>query len=104
MAWKLATSFVFAAETVLGSEDAHAGEEAILIIGVSRNERLGLVQRIEERDPFRPGVPEWLQPDQIDEAYFDLLPGTTSGMTAAEIAELTAIFGDGGEMKAERLS
>jgi hypothetical protein len=104
MAWKLATSFVLATETVLGAAETKAGEEAILIIGVSRNERLGLVQRIEERDPFRPGVPEWLQPDQIDEAYFDLLPGKTSEMTAEEIAELTAIFGDGGEMPAERLS
>jgi hypothetical protein len=75
-----------------------------LVIGVSRQERLGLVQRIEERDPLRLGPPEWLQADQIDETYFDLLPGKTSEITVDEIAELTAIFGDGGEMAAERLS
>jgi len=104
MAWKLATSFVLAAETLLGSETTRAGDEAILVIGVSRNERLGLVQRIEERDPLRLGLPEWLQADQIDEAYPDLLPSKTSEITADEIAELTSIFGKDGEMAAERLS
>ena len=44
---------------------------------------------------------EWLQPDQVDEAYFDLLPSKTSEMTIEEIAEL---FGEDGELAAERLS
>jgi hypothetical protein len=104
MTWKMATSFVLTVETGLGAEETREGEEAILVIGVSRQERLGLVQRIEERDPLRLGPPEWLQADQIDETYFDLLPGKTSEITVDEIAELTAIFGDGGEMAAERLS
>jgi len=104
MAWKLATSFVLAAQMVIGSKETRAREEAILVIGVSRNERLGLVQRIEERDPLRLGLPEWLQADQIDEAYLDLLPSKSSEITADEIGELTSIFGKDGEMAAERLS
>ncbi len=36
--------------------------------------------------------------------YFSLLPSKTSEITIEEIAELCAIFGDGGEMQAERLS
>jgi hypothetical protein len=104
MAWKLATSFVLTAETWLGFEKGREGEEAILIVGASRHERLGLVQRIEDRDPLRLGPPEWLQADQIDEAYFSLLTSKTSEITIEEIAELTSIFGEGGEMAAERLS
>lgn len=104
MAWKLATSFVLAAESLVGSQETGAREEAIQVIGVSRNERFGLVQRIEERDPLRLGLPEWLQADQIDEDYLDLLPSRSSEITADEIAKLTSIFGKDGEMAAERLS
>jgi hypothetical protein len=104
MAWKMATSFILVLETWLGSQETRAGEEAILAIGVSRNERLGLLQRIEERDPLRLGPPEWLQANQIDEAYLSLLPSKTAEITADQIAELTMIFGEGGEMQAERLS
>src|ERR1041385_7594422 len=53
MAWKLATSFVLTAETLLGGGLMRGAEEAILIVGVSRHERIGLLQRIEERDPLR---------------------------------------------------
>ena len=104
MLWKMATSYVLTAETWLGAEETREGDEAILVIGVSRQERLGLLQRIEERDPLRLGPPEWLQEEQIDEIYFDLLPGKASEITVEEIAELTAVFGDGGEMAAERMS
>ena len=104
MAWKMATNFVLVEETSVGSQKNHEGEEAILVIGVSRVERLGLIQRIEERDPLRLGPPEWLLADQIDEAYFALLPSAPSEITEDEIAELTAIFGKDGEMEAERLS
>jgi len=104
MAWKMATSFVLVAETWLGSEETRPGEEAILVVGVSRSERLGLLQRIEARDPLRLGPPEWLQADQIDEAYLGLLPSRSGEITADETAELMLIFGEGGEMEAERLS
>jgi hypothetical protein len=104
MAWKMATSFVLVAETWPSSIETRAGERAILVIGISRNERLGLLQRIEKRDPPRFGPPEWLQSDQIDEAYFGLLPAKAGEITAGEIAELTSIFGEGGKMEAELVS
>ena len=51
MTWKMATSFVFTAETWLGAEETREGDNALLCIGVSHHERLGLVQRIRRRDP-----------------------------------------------------
>jgi hypothetical protein len=48
--------------------------------------------------------PEWLTAEQIDETYSSLLPSRKSEITADEIAELTAVFGENGEMAAERLS
>jgi len=68
MTWKMATSFVFTAETWLGAEETREGDNALLCIGVSHHERLGLVQRIRRRDPVVVSMPEWLLPDQIDEA------------------------------------
>src|SRR5436190_23344849 len=51
MTWKMATSFVLTAETWLGAEKTRQGDEALLAIGVSHHERLGLMQRITGRDP-----------------------------------------------------
>ena len=104
MAWKMATSFVLTAQTWLGAEATHPGDEALLIVGVSRHERMGLVQRITERDPVGFGSPEWLMPDQIDETYFRLLPSGASEISVEEVQELAVIFGEGGELAAERLS
>ena len=104
MAWKMATSFVLTAETWLGGDITRSGDEALLAIGVSHRERLGLVQRITGRDPVSFGAPEWLMPDQIDETYFRLLPTGVSEITAEEQRELAVIFGENGELAAERLS
>lgn len=104
MTWKMATSFVLTAETVLGAEETREGDEALLAIGVSHHERFGLVQRITKRDPVSFGTPEWLMPDQIDETYFRLLPSGVREITAEEQRELAVIFGEGGELVAERLS
>jgi hypothetical protein len=104
MTWRLATSFVLTAQTWLGGGETREGEEAILVVGVSRHQRVGLIQTIEERDPLLLGPPEWLTAEQIDEAYIELLPAKASEITAEEIAELAAIFGEDGEMAAERLS
>ena len=104
MVWKMATSFVLTAETWLGAEATREGDEALLVIGVSHHERLGLVQRIEERGyRIRFGLPEWLMPDQVDETYFRLLPSGASEIMAEEQRELAVIFGEGGELAAERL-
>jgi hypothetical protein len=48
--------------------------------------------------------PEWLTAKQIDETYSSLLPSRKSEITVDEIAEFTAVFGENGEMAAERLS
>jgi hypothetical protein len=102
MTWRLATSFVLTAEMRLSTEGSE--EEAILAVGVSRHERVGLVQRIRRRGPLTLTSPEWLTAAQIDERYSSLLPSRKSEITADEIAELTRIFGEDGEMRAERLS
>ena len=99
MTWRLATSFVLTAEMRLS-----IGEDAILAVGVSRHERVGLVQRIRRREPLCLTSPEWLTAEQIDEKYSCLLPSRKSELTIDEIAELTAVFGEDGEMAAERLS
>ena len=102
MTWRLATSFVLTAEMRLSTGGSE--EEAILAVGVSRHERVGLVQRIRRRDPLSLTSPEWLTAEQIDEKYSCLLPSRKSEITADEIAELASIFGEDGEMAAERLS
>jgi hypothetical protein len=56
MAWKLAR-VVLTAETWLGSQRPRSGEEAVLTIGVSRHERLGVIRRTPAA-AFAP--PEWL--------------------------------------------
>jgi len=104
MAWKLATAFVMTSEVWLGPEIKYGGEPALLAVGVSRHERIGLLQRIRHLDPLTVTSPEWLRADQLDEIYSSLLPGKISEIGLEEIAELTSIFGDGGEMQAERLS
>jgi hypothetical protein len=104
MTWKMATSFVLTAETWLRVDETGVVKEALLVVGVSHHERLGLVQRIAERRyPIRFGLPEWLMPDQVDEAYWRLLPSGVGEITAEEQRELAVIFGEGGELAAERL-
>ena len=46
----------------------------------------------------------WLAPEQVDDTYFSLLPAKATEITIEEIAELSAVFGEGGEMPAERLN
>jgi len=98
MTWRLAFSFVLTAVMRLST-----GEDAILAVGVSRQERVGLVQRSRRREPLCLTSPEWLTAEQIDEKYSCLLPSRKSEITADEIAELASIFGEGGEMAARRL-
>ena len=64
-----------------------------------QNESVG---RIHAQSRIGPVV--WLAPEQVDETYFNLLPAKASEITIEEIAELSAVFGEGGEMQAERLS
>jgi hypothetical protein len=74
MAWKLATAFVLTTESWLGPERTHSGEEAVLSIGVSRHERLGVIRRVRKTPGVEFAPPEWLPADAFDENYFRLLP------------------------------
>ena len=104
MAWRMATSFVLTAETWLGSAVTRSGDEALLVVGISYHERLAAMQRL-RRAPVVTFAPvEWLTNEQVEEAYFKLLPTGSSEITAEEAHELAHIFGKDGEMAAERLS
>jgi hypothetical protein len=75
-----------------------------LVVGVSRHERRAALHKIRRSVPVSFGAVEWLEPDQVDETYFKLLPAKASEITIEEIAELSSVFGEGGELQAERLS
>jgi hypothetical protein len=104
MAWKLATAFVLTTESWLGPERTHSGEEAVLSIGVSRHERLGVIRRVRKTPGVEFAPPEWLPADALDENYFRLLPYGQSIVTAEEATMLAAVFGEDGEVPARPLS
>jgi hypothetical protein len=100
MAWKLATAFVLTMETWLGPERTRSGEEAVMVIGVSYRERLGVIRRI-RRVPvtsFEP--PEWLPAESIDEGYTRMLPSGQTTVTEEEAAILEAVFAEEGPIPA----
>jgi hypothetical protein len=104
MAWKMATAFVLTTETWLGPERTRSGEEAVLAIGVSRTERMGVLRRIRCTLGLVLMAPEWLRPESIDEQYFRLLPAGQRTITDEEAAMLESVFGENGELPAKRLS
>lgn len=103
MAWKMAAAFVLTAETWLGPERTRSGEEAVLAIGVSRCERLGVIRRIRRTPALNFSSAEWLAADAIDETYFRLSPAGVSRTMAEETAMLAAIFAENGEIPARRM-
>jgi hypothetical protein len=104
MAWRMATSFVLTAETWIGPVISRSGQEALFVVGVSRHERRAAMQKIVRDEDVGFGPVVWLAPEQVDDTYFNLLPAKASEITMEEIAELSAVFGEGGELQAERLS
>ena len=104
MAWKMATSFVLTAETWLGAEKTRSGDEALLAVGVSRHERLAVLQRIQRGDAVSFSEPMWLAPHHVDDQYFAMLPAGTAELSSEEVDELAEVFGKNGELRAERLS
>ena len=104
MAWKLATAFVFSGETWLGPERTRSGEEAVIAIGVSQRERMGVIRRIRRTPGLLFMPPEWLAGDVIDATYFNLLPRGESEVTAEEAEVLKAVFGENGELPARPTS
>jgi len=104
MAWKLATAFVLTAETWLGPQRIRSGEEAVLTIGVSHHERLGVIRRIRRTPSIVFAPAEWLGADTIDEHYFRLLPAGRTAVTAEEAAMLADVFAENGELPAQPLN
>jgi hypothetical protein len=104
MAWRMATSFVLTAETWLGSAVTRSSDEALLVVGISYHERLAVMQRLRRASVVTFAEVEWLTNEQVEEAYFKLLPTGRSEITAEEAHELAVIFGKDGELAAERLS
>jgi hypothetical protein len=104
MAWKMTTAFVLTAETWLGPQRTRSGEEAVLSIGVSRRERIGVIRRLRRKPALDFGAPEWLGADAIDETYFRLLPAGVSRIMAEETAMLAIVFGENGEIPARRMN
>lgn len=103
LVWKKATSYVLTAVTWLGPEVMRTGEEALLTIGASRHVRLAVMQGIRRGDAVGFREAEWLQPSQLDLAYFKMLPTRATEVSATEAAELTRIFGKNGELPASRV-
>ena len=100
MVWKMATSFVFTAEPWLGAD----GEDALHIVGVSRHERLAVVQRIKHDEDLSFSQPTWLARHQVEDRYVATLPRRQTEITPEEAAMLARVFGKNGELPAQRLS
>ena len=103
MVWKMATSFVLTAKTRLHGERTSSGDEALLTIGVSRHERLAVMQRIRHGDAVSLSDPIWLEPHHIDGDDFRMLPGSRTEVSAREDRKLQRVFGKNGELTAQRL-
>ena len=102
MVWKMATAFVLSAEMSLGARDTKP-EDFVLAVGVSRTERVGVMRRIRRKKTVTFGKAEWLGEKSLDPMYFEMLPKGTEVLTAEEVAELGAVFGDGGEVPVTRM-
>ena len=98
MHWKMATGFVLCAEIILGR-----GVDAVASVAVSSTERMGVIRRIKRDAATHFGPREWLGAESLDTAYFTLLPKREEVLSAEEIAELSLIFGEDGEVPVKRL-
>ena len=100
MAWKMATSFVFTDELWRGAE----GRDALRVIGVSRYERLAVLQRMVRADNVNFSDPMWLPPHNVEDRFATVLPRRLMEMTGDEVALLERVFGKNGELPADRVA
>jgi hypothetical protein len=103
MAWKFATSFVLVAETWLGTTPTRTGEEAVLAISHERGDRLVFMQRIQRQPALSFGGLECVKPRDVDSAYWSVLPAREETVSPDEAGELQRIFGEHGELPAQKL-
>jgi hypothetical protein len=104
MRWKMATSFVVTAETWLGGQPTRQDGQALLAVGVSRHERLAVLQQIWRGDTVSFSDAQWLGPYQVDGRYFEMLPTGVTELTAEDEVELARMFGKTGVFPAERVT
>ena len=105
MRWKQAVAFIVGIEVWVGPEVTREGEEAICAIEVSCAGVQAVMQRISRKGgAVALGEVERLSTDQIDPMFAALLPAKVEEMAPGEVEELEAIFGEGGELPAQRLS
>jgi hypothetical protein len=98
MAWRMAVGFIVTAETYLDIGDKPFGQAALLAIGITRRERIGVVLHIQRGGVDRMPAVEWLPAEQIDEAYGKLLPNGTTSFSRQDIMDLMATFKADGPM------
>jgi hypothetical protein len=96
MAWKMATGFVLSGEL--------RDPDAISSFAVLRDERMGVMRRIERGPPISFGETTSLDESHIDDGLIVLLPRGATTLTAELIAELERAFGKDGETPALRVS
>ena len=98
MHWKMATAFVMCAEIVMGR-----GVDAVASVAISGIERMGVIRRIKRDTSLHFGPREWIGEESLDSDYFALLPKRQETLSAEEIAELSFVFGEDGEVPVTRL-
>jgi len=101
--WKMSPGFIMTGETQLAKKRSRRAAEAIVTVGVSRNEACGVRRRITREPELSFGELEWLAEDHIDPAYRQLLPANDAQLTTAELTMVLIAFGEGGEFPAKRL-
>ncbi len=104
MIWKMALGFVMTGETWLTADRGATAAEAVVTIGVPRDEASGALCQITRQPFLSVGELEWLSEAQIDPAYRRLLPANEMQLTTDELATIVAAFGEGGDFPARRLS
>ena len=76
-----------------------------MAVGVSRSDRLGVIQRIRRKGrDVDFGPLEWLSPELMDPIYWTLLPQREESVSAKEVAALMLIFAEHGELPAQKVN
>jgi hypothetical protein len=103
MAWRLATSYIMAGETWLGSENAQ-DDEALICVAAARESISGAMRRIRREPSLAFGEVEWLTASEIGDEFRRILPTGASKLEIEELELLEAVFGKGGEMEATKIA
>jgi hypothetical protein len=95
MAWRMALGFVLSAEL--------EAPDAITSFVVTRSERRGIMRRINRGAAISFGATEELDAQNAGDDLLAMLPARESAITFEQQRELERVFGEGGEMPAQRV-